>query len=525
MTAELFIHGPRHAFYGKRDEVAYSQLFDDSQIKDNVRFIVEIRKGSDGKWYTYYNYCRYANVLDIAGRNGAYLGITLRLDVYYANLRNVYTILHSVFVKGVVGLLLKNIPNGYQYIVNDFEDSKNSILEKIEKPLGTLLSNIISLSEVCTIDGSFKVGGQPVFKGIDDTLFMDRRLNDIKNSGKIIFSSSLPIEQIQTIIDNCEKDKQSFAESKMQYIEQLQQNLNNANSKLNETILELKNSKQITKILEEKVDTLNSEIISFAEERKNIKNLKVANENLSKKNKSLEQEIDSLNKTILKLNESIQCTDKLKNDIRNLQKEKELLHDNISKLTKQLNKANDNFNKAEKEIKWINTKSTQKEIKEEMVQEEVHQDTTKLVKYLKLVGAFFCGAIAFFIIGYFVGNKTNNTDKEKESKVELKQEIVSFSLPEQKVESYPNNLSDRIYPSLSIEDILILSDDSIFTGSEYEVILKEHNLDSCKWRVTNADVIEEEAFKLRFRPAEIGVTEISVLYNDTIIVKRSIQIY
>ena len=98
MTAELFIHGPRHAFYGKRDEVAYSQLFDDSQIKDNVRFIVEIRKGSDGKWYTYYNYCRYANVLDIAGRNGAYLGITLRLDVYYANLRNVYTILLCFYI-------------------------------------------------------------------------------------------------------------------------------------------------------------------------------------------------------------------------------------------------------------------------------------------------------------------------------------------------------------------------------------------------------------------------------------------
>lgn len=396
MTAELFIHGPRHAFYGKRDEVAYSQLFDDSQIKDNVRFIVEIRKGSDGKWYTYYNYCRYANVLDIAGRNGAYLGITLRLDVYYANLRNVYTILHSVFVKGVVGLLLKNIPNGYQYIVNDFEDSKNSILEKIEKPLGTLLSNIISLSEVCTIDGSFKVGGQPVFKGIDDTLFMDRRLNDIKNSGKIIFSSSLPIEQIQTIIDNCEKDKQSFAESKKQYIEQLQQNLDVINSKLKDTSLELQSSKQIINNLEEKINILTSEIATFEEERKNIKNLKVINEELLKKNKILESEIASLNKKNLILKESLQDVDKFKRE--------------ISTLKKDLDKSNNDLKVAESEIKKLNKKLKQEDVEIvelERVQEEVHKDSTKskLVKYLNIVVAFFVGLLRFLFWGIFGGIK------------------------------------------------------------------------------------------------------------------------
>ena len=510
MTAELFIHGPRHAFYGKRDEVAYSQLFDDSQIKDNVRFIVEIRKGSDGKWYTYYNYCRYANVLDIAGRNGAYLGITLRLDVYYANLRNVYTILHSVFVKGVVGLLLKNIPNGYQYIVNDFEDSKNSILEKIEKPLGTLLSNIISLSEVCTIDGSFKVGGQPVFKGIDDTLFMDRRLNDIKNSGKIIFSSSLPIEQIQTIIDNCEKDKQSFAESKKQYIEQLQQNLDVINSKLKDTSLELQSSKQIINNLEEKINILTSEIATFEEERKNIKNLKVINEELLKKNKILESEIASLNKKNLILKESLQDVDKFKRE--------------ISTLKKDLDKSNNDLKVAESEIKKLNKRLKQEDVEIvelERVQEEVHKDSTKskLVKYLNIVVAFFCGAITVFILGYFWGNKkdTGNTINSSEEKVE-------FVSKGEKINIYPNSLSERIYPGLAAEEVLVLSADSLFTGNEYEVTLKEHQLDSCVWTITNADKVEETAFELKFKPTKIGTTEIIVSYDDTIIVKRLIQI-
>ena len=60
MEAEFFIHGPRHAFYGKQEGNQYCQLFDNSQIKDEIRFIVEVRKAENGKFNTYYNYCRYS---------------------------------------------------------------------------------------------------------------------------------------------------------------------------------------------------------------------------------------------------------------------------------------------------------------------------------------------------------------------------------------------------------------------------------------------------------------------------------
>lgn len=77
---------------------------------------------------------------------------------------------------------------------------------------------------------------------------------------------------------------------------------------------------------------------------------------------------------------------------------------------------------------------------------------------------------------------------------------------------------------MAAEKVLVLSADSLFTGNEYEVTLKKHQLDSCVWTITNADKVEETAFKLKFKPTKIGTTEIIVSYDDTIIVKRLIQI-
>lgn len=196
MTAELFIHGPRHAYYGPQSEAAYSQLFDNSQIKDDVRFVVEIRRGADGKNYAYYNYCRYNNMQDIDGRSGAYIGISIRLDAYYTNLKAMFVVLESAFNRGSIGLLVDKVPDGYRYCVASFDQVKQQILEKIEKPLGVLLSNLYNPSEFLSIDSSFNTGRE-ILKAIDDTGAVNARLKDIRSFGKIIFASAVPTEAMK----------------------------------------------------------------------------------------------------------------------------------------------------------------------------------------------------------------------------------------------------------------------------------------------------------------------------------------
>lgn len=301
MNAELFVHGPRHAFYGKHDEQSYSTLFDDSSVKDEVRFIVELRKGADGKWYTYYNYCRYSNVTDVDGRGGAYLGITLRLDAYYSNLRVVYTILDAVFSKGAIGLLVKKVTVGYQYLVINFESIKSLILEKIEKPLGALLSNIMAASEVLPIDATFKPGGKAFVRGIDDTQFIDRRLAEMRASGKIVFASSVIEEHKQVIIDQCERDKQSLAESKQLELSKLEEKLNLSADQLSLALSRLKSAQDHVRRLQDEVDNLQNVLSSFEEEKRNIELTKEGkasvNKNDDRKNKD---EKKNLNLTIVK---------------------------------------------------------------------------------------------------------------------------------------------------------------------------------------------------------------------------------
>lgn len=290
MNAELFIHGPRHAFYGKQDEASYSTLFDDSSIKDEVRFIVEIRKNTDNKWYTYYNYCRYGNVCDIDGRNGAYIGISLRLDAYYTNLRAVFTILDAIFCKAAVGLLVQKVPSGFQYMVNNFESSKSQILEKIEKPIGVSLLQILSTQDVVPIDGSFKTDGKPNLHGIDDIQFKERRLAEMRATGKIIFASSVPTEQLQACIEKNDRDKQAFIDSKKQEIARLESSLTSASNEINVLREKLSHSETECKSLSGETSRLKQE---FSSSEKQFNLLKEKNKNLENKLRSIAEILSS----------------------------------------------------------------------------------------------------------------------------------------------------------------------------------------------------------------------------------------
>ena len=520
MNAELFIHGPRHAFYGKQDEASYSTLFDDSSIKDEVRFIVEIRKNTDNKWYTYYNYCRYGNVCDIDGRNGAYIGISLRLDAYYTNLRAVYTILDAIFCKAAVGLLVQKVPSGFQYMVNNFESSKSQILEKIEKPIGVLLSQILSIQEVVPIDGSFKTGGKAYLRGIDDTQFKERRLAEMRATGRIIFASSAPIEQLQVFVDQCNRDKQAFIDSKKQEISHLESSLTSASNEINALREELSHSETECKRLSDKVSNLQQDIFSFETERKQLNSLKDKNQNLENQLRTSETNVAKLKRDLSSLEAERKQLNSLKSENASL---REQLLQTQTKLTKLRQQAGGNYSPTEGPNNSTGTTTPPTR--------EFGNDTkNNLAKYTEFIRKnkkfikpyiFMCilvllATLLICLLAHLVipGHSKGKTTEQTEIPNSLRYVRDTLRFPD---------------PTKDEEYMHITSEAPYKLNSTIEVyIQKDKEIKEAHWQISQKDeevyIEEQNNKKAHFIPSSEGKCTIAYIRNDTIVLQRIITI-
>lgn len=506
MNAELYIHGPRHAIYGKRDEDAYFQGFDNSKIKDDIRFTVEVRK-NENKLYTYYNYLRYANVTDIAGRTGAYIGLTLRLDAYYANLNIVYTILNSIFSKSVVGTLVRQTSTGYQYNVDNFEHSKTEILDKIEKPFGTILANIMSPQEVYQLDANFispNILGQGkyIVKGIDDAKDIRKRLAEIKSIGRIVFSSLQPIEQLQIVIDQCEREKQKFAESKQGEITNLEKTISLTRSELANSQSQVSQLNGEVEKLSDELSNLKREIKAFEEEKKNLDRIKAKKNELEKQNKQLHSELDEIQK---KLKSQEQTVKSLNNRLTTLQTDKENLKEQI--------KGN------EKQIASLNNKilALKNNANDNSASEGgCYQETSTWKKWLGYAIAFFCGAILFVVLGLYIGKNISNETTEK-TKSQKQSKQVEQQV--QRVTKFPNELTERLFPNKKQDEILVISDNEFYVGEKYTISCIAP-LDNCYWEISNGSIVDSTQTEIKVQTINEGRVIIRLWMSDTIVAQR-----
>lgn len=506
MNAELYIHGPRHAIYGKRDEDAYFQGFDNSKIKDEIRFTVEVRR-NENKLYTYYNYLRYSNVTDIAGRTGAYIGLTLRLDAYYANLNVVYTILNNIFSKSVVGTLVKQTNTGYQYNVDNFEHSKTEILEKIEKPFGTILANILSPQEVYLLDANFinpniLSQGKYIVKGIDDTKDLRKRLAEIKSIGKIVFSSIQPIEQLQIVIDQCEQEKQKFAESKQGEITNLEKTISITRSELANSQSQVSQLNGEVESLTNELSNLKHEIQSFEEDKKNLDKLKDEKKELDKQNKQLHSNLEEIQK---KVKSQEQNARSLYNKLDSLQSDKEDLKKQIKEQDKQIASLKNKISALENNVNGDSAS-----------EEGCYKETSIWKKWIGYVIAFFCGAILFSVLGLYLGKSMSNKADEKSY---VQTQSVEIDKKVQKVTKFPNALTERLFPGKTQDEILIISDNEFYVGETYTISC-EALLDDCHWEVSHVSIIDSTQSELKVTTVNEGTAKIQLYMSDTIVAQR-----
>lgn len=154
MDVEILLHGVPSGqdYFGIKEEQKLAESFYTSS-NESVKLVVEARKNGNTP-YVYYTYLRYKNIVGAGGRSGSYIGITLRLDMYYTDVVHMYNMLDIAFKKYIIGALLTPTGESYKYISPDF-NSKKSEIEQLQQGILKLIETTCVFSKFLKIDNSY----------------------------------------------------------------------------------------------------------------------------------------------------------------------------------------------------------------------------------------------------------------------------------------------------------------------------------------------------------------------------------
>lgn len=200
MNVEFLIHGVMSSgqTWWKQTDTDYYKQFYSGQAENNL-MIVEVVNRPHGI-STYYNYLRNNNIQ--AAREGAYFGITVRIDgAYCLDVRTVFTMLDNLFQKMVVGTILS--PNGsgrYEYTVQSFEAAKDQ-LERIEKQFSSMFTANLTQADLMAISaGQVSKNARININPLEaDSLTVK---NLVLQNAKIYTSPSFPSKDNQKAFEN-----------------------------------------------------------------------------------------------------------------------------------------------------------------------------------------------------------------------------------------------------------------------------------------------------------------------------------
>lgn len=254
----VILHGVPAGFklFGKVDgqDKDYVQTFYNSNDWDEPEFL-KVERVANKMFYTFIK-CNNVNAYD--GRSGSYLGITLRMNLYYSDIQNIYSILKGVYKKLCVGTLVSDDGKRIQYIVSDFKDVGGK-LEEYNKRIIDTISTFTSGSDLLTIDQVCNGKGTQCVNLMECTEPVAKRI--------LVNSKSLKVSTYYA--SDADKRLQSEYASKLnQAKQQYTHEIRKAEGQYNERIAELKRQLEQkeselqggTKSLKDEIDRLQKEL-------------------------------------------------------------------------------------------------------------------------------------------------------------------------------------------------------------------------------------------------------------------------
>ncbi len=154
LNINLFVHGVpmgQKVWGPKGDDYLYWASFYGPRWETPEVMKVDV-KTFRGTSYCYYSLVKGLNVCDSAGRAGSYFALTLRINAFYIDVQNLYSILKATYDKMCVGLCVQESGNATKYLIADFQ-SIDAQLKAIENHIVNYISNFSINEDLVSLQG------------------------------------------------------------------------------------------------------------------------------------------------------------------------------------------------------------------------------------------------------------------------------------------------------------------------------------------------------------------------------------
>lgn len=222
---KLYTHGvPRgQSTWGVRDfDANYIDTFYGRKSNVPVQLIVEVRQFNSST-FCYYTYLRTDNICDKTGRTGSYFALTLRINYYYADVQNIYSLLDAAYNKFVVGSIVEVNGGVTKYLVTDFAQT-DTMLKSLEQELNKYLMQFSSDSDFISLSG-FKANGhnEPTAVNVLECN-ANTIANHVKGNSSISVSPFHPSVREQQVIQKMTAEVNAANAQAQRQISEAQQN-------------------------------------------------------------------------------------------------------------------------------------------------------------------------------------------------------------------------------------------------------------------------------------------------------------
>lgn len=225
LNINLFVHGVpmgQKVWGPKGDDERYLSSF--YGPKWDVPEVMKVDvMAYGGVTYCYYSFVKGQNVFDSQGRAGSYFALTLRMNAFYADAQNMYSILKAAYDKMCVGLCVQEGNGTTKYLLSDFQ-SVDHKLKEVQKQLLNYISEFSINSDIVSLSG-FAVNGQLAGQNIN--LFECSKTvatEVVKKTGRLMVSPCYLSSEAAKVVAQYKAEMQATKQKAQQEI-QLQQQI------------------------------------------------------------------------------------------------------------------------------------------------------------------------------------------------------------------------------------------------------------------------------------------------------------
>lgn len=304
LTIKLYVHGVPmgQKIWGPKDDVIkYIESFYGKPFPVAQQMIVEALT-IGGQTNCYYTFACGQNVFASDGRAGSYIALTVKINAYYADIQNMYNILHTAFAKICVGQCIKPQGEGYKFCISDFSQVDEQ-MHKLEQDIISYIGEFSNNDDLASLSSINTAGGNSSTE--INLLECDKSTayTTMKSNGRISVSTLYPTKQLAKVIAEKDAQMKEVQERCLRDKKALQDDANKKYTQLQQQLTEVQNSVQ-QKLYVQRQD--------FEKKYAEIKQRYDCDDTIKKLSAQLNQEKESLKKYKILLDSLQKDYDKVK---------------------------------------------------------------------------------------------------------------------------------------------------------------------------------------------------------------------